>query len=96
MEILRDREKRTKDIEIIFYLGVPAVAQRDLRHLGSIVMQFRSPVWYSGLRILCCRSCGLDRNYDSDLSPGWGTPHTVEWPKRKERNYLLFDPMPFL
>ena len=75
--------------------GFPAVAQRDLWHLGSDEMQIRSLTGYSGLRIRCCHSLGLGHNWGSDLITGLGIPYAMGWPKKgkkkkkKERNVLF-------
>ena len=64
--------------------GVAAVVQRDQRHLPGTEMQVPSPARHSGLRILCCGSCGVGCSYSSDLIPGPGTPYTAEWPKKEK------------
>ena len=65
--------------------GVPAVAQRNQRHLWSAGTQVQSPAWQSGLRIPHCHSCGIGHSCGSDLIPGPGTPPAVGWPKKRRR-----------
>ena len=64
--------------------GVPSVAQWDPRSLGSTVVQAQPLAQHSGLRIQCCCSCGLGRNYGLDLIPSLGTPYAAGQPKRKK------------
>ena len=68
-------------------VGVPAVAQRDQKCLGSTETQVRSLAWHSGLRIWHCCSCGLDHNCSLDLILGPGTPCAMGQPKKK-KNFL--------
>ena len=65
--------------------GVPAVAQWDWRHPGTTGMQVRSPAGHSGLRILCCCSCGLGLDCGSDLISGPGTSYAAKNEKKKKR-----------
>jgi len=39
----------------------------------------------SRLRIPCCRSSSLGRNYGLGLIPGWRTPYSTRWPKKKKK-----------
>ena len=54
--------------------------------LGSAGMQVESPAQHSGLRIRCCHSCSLGRNYGSDMLPGSGTSYTQVQPTKKQAN----------
>ena len=63
----------------------PTVMQWDRRHLGSAGMQVQSLARHSRLRIWCCRSCGLNPNYSSDMIPGPGTPCITGRPKKKKK-----------
>ena len=68
--------------------GVPAAAQLNQWHLGSTGTQVQSPAQHSGLRIQCCRSCGLGCNCGLNPDPGPETPHASGWPKRKKKKEI--------
>lgn len=54
--------------------------------LGTLRHRFTPCLaWPSGLRILCCHSCGLGHNGVSDLIPGLGIPCAAGWRKEKKR-----------
>ena len=67
------------------FSGAPAAVQWHQQHLGSPGMQVQFLAYCSGLRIWCCRSCGLGHNCGSDLIPGWGTLYAGGWPKMKKK-----------
>lgn len=53
--------------------------------LGTLRHRFTPCLaWPSGLRILCCHSCGLGHNGVSDLIPGLGIPCAAGWRKEKK------------
>ena len=43
--------------------------------------------WHSGLRIRCCCSCGVGRNFGSDLIPGPWTPYALRQPKKAGKKF---------
>lgn len=65
--------------------GVLAGARRYRQHLCSVGTQARSLAPHSGLRIHCCRHCGLGSDCIWDLIPGPGTPHAMGWPKETNK-----------
>ena len=67
----------------------PAVVQQDQQHLCSTRTQVQSPAWHMGQKILCCHSCGIDYNYDSDLFIGPGIPYAMGQPKKKKKKKNL-------
>ena len=68
------------------------MAQWDWWHLGSTRTQVQSPTQHSGLRIWCCRSCGLGRNCSSDVIPAQELQMhkgKQKWGEKKQNtNYL--------
>ena len=63
----------------------PTATQRDRQHLGSAGTQVRSPARHHGLRIQCCRSCGLVRGCGSGVIAGLGAPCATGQPKKKKK-----------
>ena len=64
--------------------GVPIVTQWHWWCFGSAGTHVRYPSWHSGLRIKPCCRCSLGQNCSLDLSPGPGTTHAAEKPRKGE------------
>lgn len=69
--------------------GVPAVPQRDWRHLYSAGMQVWTQAWHSGSRTWRCCSCGAGHNWDSTLILRLGTPYAIRWSKKKKKKKAM-------
>ena len=69
-------------------MGVPTVAQWDLRHLWRAETQVRPPVWHSGLRVWCGHSCSVGHNCGLDLISGlaWEL-HTTCGDQKRVQDY---------
>jgi len=72
-----DAQKRKQGEFPLWHNGIVSI-------LGALEHRF-DPWCGSGLRIYCCRSCGLGGNCSSDLIPGPRTPYAKGWPKRKTK-----------
>ena len=61
------------------------MVQRDQRCLGSAGTQVQPLAQPRGLRILCCHSCSLGHNCNSDQIPGLVIPYAKGWPEIKKK-----------
>jgi len=68
-------------------IRVPAVAQQDHQHLGSIAMEVQSLAQPSELMIQSCYSCSLNCSCRSDLIPG--PELQVPWAAKKEKIIII-------
>ena len=75
-----------------FGLGVPTVVQGDRQRLWCAGPQVQSLAQPSGLRIRCCRGCGIGCNYSSDLIPGPETSigHRAAKREKKRKKEMWF------
>lgn len=65
--------------------SLPAVAQRDLRHLQSAGMRVPSLAWCRGTRIRNCCRCGIGCYCRSELIPGLGILYVTGCQKRSTK-----------
>ena len=69
----KERERRIKGIR----------EKEKKKTSRKVVLEF--PLWYNGLRIRHCHSCGVGHSCRWDSVPGLGTPYAVGTTRKKKK-----------